>query len=191
MIDTLPAFTEILSITAEADPTELVFPEDSFWGQLRSWTDSLPETLQWLGIIAISAIPFVESFFGGFIGVVVGMPFFAALAAAVVGNMLSLALVVYGAHWIRSGALKRQRPKELSESQQKRRAKTQRLLDRFGVPGVSLLGPLALPSQITAPLLVSFGANRHLVMLWMFVSVVIWGAGFTLLGVGFLNLLAA
>lgn len=195
MIDTLTAFTDTLPVLAagadaELDPTEVVFPEDTFLGGLRSWTQDLPRALQWLGIILISAIPFVESFFGGFIGVVIGMPFLAALAAAVLGNMLSLVLVVYGAHWVRGAILKRQRPKELSEHQQKRRAKAQRLFDKFGVPGVSLLGPLALPSQFTAPLMVSFGANRRAVMIWMFVSVVIWGLGFVLLGIGFLNLIA-
>lgn len=195
MIETIPAFTDSLSALGLAsgsggDPTDVVFPEGSFWGNLRSWTESLPESLQWLGIILISAIPFVESFFGTFIGVIAGMPVWAAVLAAVIGNMLSLVLVVYGAHWIRTAILKRKKPKELSEFQTKRRAKAQRLFDKFGVPGVSLLGPLALPSQFTAPLMVSFGANRHLVMIWMFVSVVIWGVGFALLGIGFLQLIS-
>lgn len=196
MIETLPALTDTLSTLslaqgAEIDPTEVIIPEDSFVGRMRNWTDELPEALQWLGIIAISAIPFVESFFGAFVGVVIGMPVWMALIAAIIGNMLSLAIVVYGAHWIRASILKRKQPKELSDSQRRRRAKAQRLFDKFGIPGVSLLGPLALPSQFTAPLMVSFGANRNLVMIWMFVSVAVWGTGFALLGVGFLNLLSA
>lgn len=192
MIETIPAFTESLSTLglASSEASDVVFSEGSFWGNLHSWTEGLPESLQWLGIILISAIPFVESFFGTFIGIVAGMPVWAALLAAVIGNMLSLALVVYGAHWVRSFVLKRKKPKELSEFQTKRRAKAQRLFDKFGVPGVSLLGPLALPSQFTAPLMVSFGANRNLVMIWMFVSVVLWGIGFGLLGVGFLQLIS-
>lgn len=36
----------------------------------------------------------------------------------------------------------------------------------------------------------SFGANRHLIMLWMTVSIIVWGVGFVLLGIGFLNLIA-
>ncbi|RJN33179.1 hypothetical protein D3250_01210 [Nesterenkonia natronophila] len=176
---------------AGVDPTEVLLPEDSLAGRLRNWTDGLPEALQWLGIIAISVIPMVESFFGAFIGVIIGMPLWMALVAAIIGNMLSLAVVIYGAHWIRSTVMKRRRPKDLSNSQRKRRAKTQRLFDKFGIPGVSLLGPLALPSQFTAPLMVSFGANRHLVMIWMFVSVTAWGAGFALLGVGVLDLISA
>jgi uncharacterized membrane protein len=196
MLETLPALPETLSAltfahATEVDPTEVLLPEESFVGRLRNWTDELPEALQWLGIIAISAIPVVESFFGAFIGVIIGMPLWMALVAAIIGNMLCLAVLIYGAHWIRSTVMRRKQPKDLSNSQRKRRAKAQRLFDKFGIPGVSLLGPLALPSQFTAPLMVSFGANRNLVMIWMFVSVTVWGAGFALLGVGVLDLISA
>lgn len=193
MIETLPALADTMTLATamEVDPEEMVFPEDSFIAGLRDWSESLPEALQWLAIIAISAIPFMESFVGGFIGVVIGLPFWAALLTAVIGNMLALLILIYGAHFIRTQIMKRQEPKELSPTRQKRREKAKRLFDKFGVPGVSLLGPIALPSQFTAPLMVSFGANRHAVTLWMFVSVVVWGAGFTLLGVGFLNIMAA
>ncbi len=195
MIQTLTALTETaqtlaLAGGAETDPTQIVFPEDSFWGQLRGWTESLPETLQWLGVIAVSAIPFFESYGGGFLGVLIGMPLWAAIIAAVVGNMLSLTIVVYTAHGMRSAVVKGREPREMSEGKRKRREKAKRLFDKFGVPGVSLLGPFALPSQITAPLMVSFGANRNLVLIWMLVSVIVWGTGFALLGIGFLNLIS-
>src|SRR5699024_8119415 len=156
---------------------ELLYPEDTWIGRLRIWVDELPATLQWLGLMLIAAIPFVESYGGGFIGVVVGMPMWATLSSAVIDNAAAVAVQEYGAHWIRSQVLKRSKPKELSERQVKRREKAKRLFDKFGIPGVSLLGPLALPSQFTAPLMVSFGANKHLVMVWMFVSIILWGVG--------------
>lgn len=195
MIETIPVLTETMTAVSSAqgglsDPAELLYPEDTWIGQLRLWVDGLPAALQWLGLILISAIPFVESYGGGFIGVIAGVPAWAAIISAVIGNALSVAMMVYGAHWIRTQVLKRRKPKEMSERQLKRREKAKRLFDKFGVPGVSLLGPLALPSQFTAPLMASFGANRHLIMVWMFVSIVVWGVGFVLLGIGFLNLLS-
>ncbi|MGO1522998.1 MAG: small multi-drug export protein [Nesterenkonia sp.] len=195
MIETIPALTETMSAVSSAqggfsDPAELLYPEDTWIGQLRLWVDGLPAALQWLGLILISAIPFIESYGGGFIGVIAGMPVWAAIVSAVIGNALSVAMLVYGAHWIRTQVLKRRQPKELSDRQLKRREKARRLFDKFGVPGVSLLGPMALPSQFTAPLMASFGANRHLIMLWMTVSIIVWGVGFVLLGIGFLNLIA-
>ena len=195
MIETVPLFAETMTAMTSAqgglsDPAELLYPEDTWIGQLRLWVDGLPVTLQWLGLILISAIPFIESYGGGFIGVLAGMPVWAAIISAVIGNALAVAMMVYGAHWIRTQVLTRRKPKALNERQLKRRDKAKKLFDKFGVPGVSLLGPMALPSQFTAPLMASFGANRHLIMLWMTVSIIVWGVGFVLLGIGFLNLIA-
>ena len=196
MIETLPSLAEGLTVYSSAqsglsDPAELIYPEDTWIGQLRLWVAGLPDAVQWLGIILISAIPFLESYGGGFIAVIVGMPIWAAIASAVIGNTVAVALLVYPAHWIRAQILKRRKPKEMSERQAKRREKGLRIFNKFGVPGVSLLGPLALPSQFTAPMMVSFGAKKNLVMIWMFVSIIAWAAGFTLLGIGLLNLLAS
>ncbi|MGJ9426620.1 hypothetical protein ACHABX_12350 [Nesterenkonia halotolerans] len=160
--------------------------EDHWITGLQTWTQDLPAALQWLGVILVSAIPFVESFFGGPIGILAGMHPAIAITAAVVGNMLSLILVVYAAHWVRIAILHK-RPQPDPEKSAKRQ-KVKRIFDRFGVPGVSILGPLALPSQFTAPLMVSFGASRHAVMAWMLVSVILWGVGFGLIAAWGLSL---
>ena len=146
--------------------------------------------MQWLGIILIAAVPFVESYGGGFIAVIVGLPVWAAVVSAVVGNAAAVALLVYPAHWIRAQVIKRREPQELSHRQLKRREKALRIFNKFGVPGVALLGPLALPSQFTAPMMVSFGASKNRVMIWMVVSILVWAIGFAALGIGLLNLLA-
>ena len=162
--------------------------EDGWYFRLQTWTESLNQAWQWVGIILISAIPFVESYGGAFIGVLAGIHPAVAIAASVVGNMISLALVIYAAHWIRSTVLRRRDP-EPDADRSAKRERVLRIFNKFGVPGVSILGPLALPSQLTAPLMVSFGASRHAVMVWMLVSVILWGAGFGLLGLGLAQLL--
>ncbi|MGW5083361.1 hypothetical protein, partial [Micromonospora echinospora] len=45
---------------------------------------------------------------------------------------------------------------------------------RFGVPGASILGPLAIPTQITSAILVGGGTPRRWVLLWQAISIVIW-----------------
>ena len=162
---------------------------DSWVAGLQSWTQGLPTALQWLGVILISAIPFVESFFGAPIGILAGMHPVVAIITAVIGNMLSLILVVYVAHWVRTAILHK-RPQQMDPQKSAKREKVRRIFDRFGVPGVSILGPLALPSQFTAPLMVSFGASRHAVMAWMLVSVILWGVGFALLTIWGLTFIA-
>ncbi|WP_133725844.1 small multi-drug export protein [Nesterenkonia aurantiaca] len=172
MLESLTLATELASTTGE----------DNWVLGLQEWTQGMPPALQWLGVILVSAIPFVESFFGAPIGILAGMNPAVAILAAVIGNMLSLILVVYVAHWVRTAVLHK-RPQQMDPEKSAKREKVRRIFDRFGVPGVSILGPLALPSQFTAPLMVSFGASRHAVMAWMLVSVILWGAGFGLLAI--------
>lgn len=145
---------------------------------LQEFTQFMPEALQWLGVMLIGAIPFVESYLGSAIGVVAGVPTPLATAAAVIGNFLCMLVLVQIAHLgrqkVRSGRIE---SKEPSRKQQRIR----RMFERLGVPGVSLLGQWVLPSQITSSLMVSFGADRNWVILWQAISIVLWGIGFGVL----------
>lgn len=148
---------------------------------LQTFTSSLPEYLQWAGVILIAAIPFVESYFGSVVGVVAGINPALAIAAAVVGNAVSMLVFVLSAHRVRDGIVRGKPARELSPRRQKLRER----FDRYGVAGVSLLGQLVLPSQITSAAMVSFGAPKNAVILWQLVSITIWGVLFgTLASVG-------
>lgn len=65
-----------------------------------------------------------------------------------------------------------------------RRAKFQRAFERYGVPGVSLLGPLLLPTQFTATMLAASGIGRARVLFWQGVAIVGWTTLVTLLMTG-------
>lgn len=144
---------------------------------LQSFTESLPPALQWLGVILLGAIPFVESYFGSFIGVLAGLPAWVAVVAAVIGNVISMLVFVFSAHGARQAAIRNREEKPLSP----RRARLKERFDRFGVPGVSLLGQLVLPSQITSAAIVGFGAPRNAVILWQVISIILWGVVFGVL----------
>ncbi|MEN5075948.1 small multidrug efflux protein [Isoptericola cucumis] len=58
------------------------------------------------------------------------------------------------------------------ESKGRRRLRS--LLVRFGVPGASLLGPLVIPTQFTAAVLVASGVPRRWVLLWQAAAIVVW-----------------
>ena len=47
-------------------------------------------------------------------------------------------------------------------------------LVRFGVPGAILLGPLAIPPQLTSAILVAGGTPRGRVLRWQAVAIVAW-----------------
>lgn len=146
---------------------------------LQAFTATLPDALQWVGILLVAAIPFVESYFGAVIGVAAGINPVVAIAAAIVGNIISMLAVVLGTHGVRSKVVAGRDPKEPSPRRQKLRAK----FDKYGVAGVSLLGQTILPSQITSAAMVSFGASKNAVILWQIISIIVWGTAFGVLAV--------
>ncbi|MGP4915921.1 small multidrug efflux protein [Brachybacterium tyrofermentans] len=69
----------------------------------------------------------------------------------------------------------------------KGRARLQRWVVRFGVPGASLIAPLALPTHLTAATLVASGVARSWVLLWQFIAIVLWTTVITLAATGVLS----
>ncbi|SNC64133.1 hypothetical protein SAMN05445756_1049 [Kytococcus aerolatus] len=147
--------------------TELVDP-------LQSFTEGLPPALQWAGVALIAAIPFVESYFGSTIGVLTGLNPSVAVPAAIVGNVVSMVIIVSLAGKGRDLATGGSTRGEEGG----RHARLRRAFNRWGVPGVSLLGQTMLPSQITSAAMVGFGADRRAVILWQCVSITLWGVAF-------------
>ncbi|GAA1981978.1 hypothetical protein GCM10009718_18860 [Isoptericola halotolerans] len=143
---------------------------------LQSFTESLPPLLQWVGVMLAGAIPFVESYAGSAIGILAGLNPVVAVAAAVVGNVISMMIFVLTTSRVRTAAVAGR-----GKPESPKRAKLRQRFDRFGVPGVSLLGQTLLPSQITAAAMVSFGASRNAVIGWQIVSIILWGVLFGVL----------
>jgi hypothetical protein len=139
---------------------------------LQNFTATLPPVLQWLGVVLGGAIPFIESYFGSVIGVVAGINPIVATAAAISGNIVSMVVLVVGAHSVR------RKIAPSSREPNARRQKLRRTFDKYGVAGVSLLGQTILPSQVTSAAMVSFGAPRNAVIFWQVVSIVVWGVVF-------------
>lgn len=163
----------------------------------------MPELLQPLILMLAGAIPSVEGDVAAVIGIVSGVhPIVAAIAAAT-GNFLSVLLVVILASRARAAVVNRNRErvgatvggaarsafdtdervaamdaaasaKPESKGRQKGRERLKKWFVRFGVPGASILGPLALPTQVTSAILVASGSPRTWVLLWQAVAIALW-----------------
>ncbi|WP_418275301.1 hypothetical protein ACNHYB_10560 [Isoptericola jiangsuensis] len=169
-----------METSSDPDPGESAVLEN-----LQELTESLPTLLQWVGVMLAGAIPFVESYFGSFLGIVAGVPPVVAVLAAVVGNALSMVGFVLVASRVRTAAGNRRRKPDSP-----RRVKLRQRFDRYGVAGVSLLGQTILPSQITSAIMVSFGASVRAVIAWQLVSITLWGVLFGVLTVLGIDVLA-
>jgi len=131
---------------------------------------------QQFGVLLLGgAIPFVESYLGSFFGVLAGVNPVVAVLASVLGNLVATFSLIALSGKARAAAT---RGKERS----KRHEKVAKFLDRFGVPGVCLFGPLVVASQITAPTLVALGADKRSVFAWQGIAIVAWGIAFGFFG---------
>lgn len=161
----------------------------------------VPEFLQPVILMLAGAVPFIEGEVGAIIGVVGGVnPIVAALAAAI-GNFLSVLAVVVFSSRARSAVvnLREARADDTvrtsrgtatgnvavleaetaveappAKPESKGRLRVKRWLVRFGVPGASILGPLAIPTQFTSAILIASGTSRAWVLLWQAVAIIIW-----------------
>lgn len=82
-------------------------------------------------------------------------------------------------------------PSSREKPESKGRIKFKRFLTRFGVPGASLLGPLAIPTQITSTILVGAGVKTSWILLWQGIAIAAWTTLTTLIATGALGLFTA
>jgi len=134
----------------------------------------VPDVVQPLIVAAAGAIPFVEGEVATMIGVVGGLHPVAAGLAAAAGNFLCVVLVVLVGARARGAIVARTGRPAVVKPPSKGRERFQRWFVRFGVPGASLLGPLAIPTQFTAATLVASGVPKARIILWQAVAIVLW-----------------
>ncbi|WP_223869526.1 small multi-drug export protein [Paenibacillus sabuli] len=127
--------------------------------------------LMQLGVVfLISLVPFLEGYVAAPAGIFIGFPAIPTIVAASLGNWLSVMAVValYGK------LRKRKRDKPESERSKKRMEKARKLFNKYGVPGVALIGPLVFGHHIGAFISLVSGASRQYVALWMTIGVLVW-----------------
>jgi membrane protein YqaA with SNARE-associated domain len=142
----------------------------------------LPEWAQPLIVFVAGAVPFIEGEGAATIGIVGGVNPISAAVAGALGNFAAVAIVVLLGAQIRS-AIGRRR-KKAPKPQSARMEKFQRAFNRYGVVGVSLLGPLLLPTHFTAAALTGVGVPKGRVLLWQGVAIVLWTTALTLIITG-------
>ena len=157
----------------------------------QNWVAQVPDLVQPLIVALAGAIPFIEGEGAASIGIIGGIPPVIAAIAAMVGNFVCVAVLVLASSGARSAIVNRSRAGEpalaaggtvtdtavqTAETDRKaaRREKFQRAFERYGVPGVSLLGPLLLPTHFTATMLAAAGVGKARVLFWQALAIIGW-----------------
>ncbi|MFG6501937.1 small multidrug efflux protein [Microbacterium sp. P05] len=136
----------------------------------------LPEWVQPLIVFLAGAVPFIEGEGAAVIGIVGGINPVVSAVAGALGNFAAVAIVIFAGAGIRA-LMTRSKPVKPRSA---RMEKFQRAFNRYGVVGVSLLGPLLLPTHFTAAALVGVGVPKGRVLLWQGVAIVLWTTTVTL-----------
>jgi uncharacterized membrane protein len=167
----------------------------------------VPDLLQPVIVAAAGAIPFIEGEGAAAIGIIGGLNPFVAAVAGIVGNFVCVAVLVLLTARTRSAVVTRHRQRRLvatdaspapsttdtalsgpvDDRGSARKAKFQRAFERYGVPGVSLLGPLLLPTQFTATMLAGAGVGVARILFWQGAAIVLWTTLLTLIVTGVLS----
>lgn len=150
----------------------------------------VPDLVQPLIVALAGAIPFIEGEGAVAIGIVGGINPVVAAIAAIAGNFLCVAILVIASSGARTAIVNRSRTRqaalaggggtvvedepEAAPRNTARREKFQRAFERYGVPGVSLLGPLLLPTHFTATMLAASGVGKGRILIWQAVAIIGW-----------------
>lgn len=154
----------------------------------------VPDLVQPLIVALAGAIPFIEGEGAATIGIIGGIHPVIAAIAGIVGNFVTVALLVLLSSGARTAVVNRHRAKVRAcegvvvgagadavpvdavadDRGSARKAKFQRAFERYGVPGVSLLGPLLLPTHFTATMLAAAGVGKVRILIWQAVAIIGW-----------------
>lgn len=101
---------------------------------LLGFAESFPPALQWLAVMLVSAIPFVESYFGTFLGILTGVPVPVAMLAAIIGNAACMLVLVLLADAGRKKAVSAYRARKQAGAQMQTAAEAQAGAEQPGTP---------------------------------------------------------
>ena len=128
----------------------------------------------YLLVFVLAATPMFEVFTVVPLGILAGLPSFPVSIVAFLGNALTVFLLIVFIERLKLWWKKKRGGPEGEEKDSKRKLRAKKLWNRYGIPGLSLLGPILVGSHLTALMGISFGASRQRILAWMGISLSIW-----------------
>lgn len=121
-------------------------------------------------VFLVSLVPFLEGYVAASVGIIIGFPAIPTIIAACFGNWVSVMAII-----VLHGKLSRRRKAKQSDGPSgKRMERARKLFNKYGVPGVALIGPLVFGHHIGAFISLVSGSSKRYVTLWMTVGILVW-----------------
>jgi Ca2+/H+ antiporter, TMEM165/GDT1 family len=136
-------------------------------------------------IFLLAATPLLEIIGIVPLGIISGLSHIPVALAAFLGNLLTVLLVIFLVDKVKGYLLKRKKNKQMAMEgsitysneeviESKRSKRANKLWNQYGLPGLTIIGPLIVGSHIAAFMSMSFGAKRKWVTGWMITSLTFW-----------------
>ncbi len=119
-----------------------------------------------------AAIPWFEIALVIPLGIIWGLSPAMVMIVAFIGNMATVLLLIVGFDKFRDWYTKRQEAKGKQPSKKSERAV--RIWNKYGLPGLSLLGPILIGTHIAAFIGMTLGATKRNTTIWSTVSIAAW-----------------
>ncbi|KIL43792.1 small multi-drug export protein [Jeotgalibacillus soli] len=142
--------------------------------------------LEYFLIFLAAAIPWLEIGLVIPLGIIRGHSPFLVMLVAFIGNMVTVVLLIVMFQKVKEYFAKRSN-KEKKEGKRQERAK--RIMNKYGMPGLALLGPILIGTHIAAFIGMSLGANKTWTLAWLTISIALWTLVFgigTMMGFDFI-----
>lgn len=154
---------------------------ESLTNTVWNFTQSFPEPLQWAAILVAGAIPLLEGHGAAVLGITIGVQPVAATISAISGNLAAMLVFASLSNYLRD--------KITPQRKARKKERIHHLYNRYGVPLVSLIAEIWLPSALTTILLISFGATKRQVIIWQTVTIIVWSVAMALIATGIITVL--
>ncbi|MFA9428677.1 small multi-drug export protein [Egicoccus sp. AB-alg2] len=153
--------------------------------------------LTYLGVFVAAAIPWLEVLLVVPAGIVAGLPAVPVVVVAALGNAATLVPLVLAGDRLRAWWRRRRGAGDVAADDVQadgadggptaggRGARARRVFDRYGLPGLAVLGPLLTGIHVAAVVALAAGAERRRTLLWLTAGLTVWAvlaAAATLLG---------
>lgn len=135
------------------------------------------------GAFVGGAFPWLEAIVVIPIGILAGAPPVLVALAAAVGNLLTVGLAAAFGARIRDWWVRRRQHRTVAdggedearaERRQRRQDRISRVMTRWGMPGLAVLGPIGLGTQFSALAAVAVGVSARAAFLWVGAGTVAW-----------------
>jgi uncharacterized membrane protein len=154
------------------------------------WAEQANIMWQLIILFLLGVAPWMDVSFIVPLGVLWGLPPTAVGITAFIGNFLLILLLGIFFKQINKWRIERRKKKGINGAT-KKETRTRAILEKYGIPGLAIIAPIFVGTDIAAIFALIFGASRKRVIGWMTVSLAFWTLVFAIgaaYGYSFLNL---